>query len=659
MELTDFSAGLWLPGEADPTTQQATFAIPKNALLKADNVEYLDSGGIRGRRGRLSLASMPGPVVGLWRHYPRLGIGQVGPIIGAFYDNDPSVGTVDWNNPVGAGTVGGSGATANIPAHAATHYLSVLGGFALHPIPGGATVRGVTVFVTRIGSNGIIDNSVRLFFNGLPAGNEKATGDVWGLVPFTQVYGGPGDLWGLTLTPTDVNRGDFGVGFSVRNEDFEEAEARVIYVTMTVTYENGGNVFIASALTGFSIEHRIFDEGSQSFIPAVGGVPGLLPTSRPRYTMLATRGLTLIFDGTNEPLQFQGSIFQPIPQTGELAPRKGPYATVHKFRVFATDPDDDTAVYASAPNDHTNWPADAGVSLNDPYGGRVIGLVSLGDPIVFLKGASLWTLLGDIQLGPQLTQYSDVGCDAADTIQLTPWGIVFKSTRGLYLTDGQSRDPLELSGAVRSLFVDRNGPIAHPNAVGIYHRRSNSYLLRLSQDADEAWRVQRLISASGTVYAWSRFPAWQFNAAVAWNGDSDTGQLFVGQMDGNVLEVDKGSTDDGEIIPVGMQSAFLRFDRIGSEGRINQVYAEYRGKAALGGSLRYDDHRTDDVVFEIGATKAVAEMQRARTSLWTFSNMGRVASILLSDEAVGGPDFELHSVLWTDLERGAISWPTT
>jgi hypothetical protein len=66
--ITDLSGGLWIPDQTD-------FALPQNALLQADNLDYLPSGGIRGRRGRTKYNAtlLPGSVLSLWRHYPRAG----------------------------------------------------------------------------------------------------------------------------------------------------------------------------------------------------------------------------------------------------------------------------------------------------------------------------------------------------------------------------------------------------------------------------------------------------------------------------------------------------------------------------------------------------------------------------------------------------------
>ena len=67
MDLKDFTGGLFDP-------EGVNFAIPPNGLLTADNLEFLRSGGIRGRRGFTSYitsatAGLTNPIILLWRHY--------------------------------------------------------------------------------------------------------------------------------------------------------------------------------------------------------------------------------------------------------------------------------------------------------------------------------------------------------------------------------------------------------------------------------------------------------------------------------------------------------------------------------------------------------------------------------------------------------------
>lgn len=90
-------------------------------------------------------------------------------------------------------------------------------------LPDSATICGIKLEVfhydSAFGGDPPVDDTVRLFHNGSPIGDNKATGAD---LPIDQivVYGGSSDLWGLTnLTPTMVNSDSFGLGFKAHHVD--------------------------------------------------------------------------------------------------------------------------------------------------------------------------------------------------------------------------------------------------------------------------------------------------------------------------------------------------------------------------------------------------------------------------------------------------------
>lgn len=110
LTLTDFTGGLWL-------IDQNEMALPANALVLASNLDYLPTGGIRGRRGRApyNATPLPGAVLSLWRHYPRAGT----PATLAAFQNGATVEI--RHDTLGNGTfspvIGGSGFAANTRWH--------------------------------------------------------------------------------------------------------------------------------------------------------------------------------------------------------------------------------------------------------------------------------------------------------------------------------------------------------------------------------------------------------------------------------------------------------------------------------------------------------------------------------------------------------------
>jgi hypothetical protein len=63
-----------------------------------------------------------------------------------------------------------------------------------------------------------LDNSIKLIKGGTISGTDKSAGATWSVdVEETVSFGSTSDLWGITLTPTDVNASNFGVGISAKD----------------------------------------------------------------------------------------------------------------------------------------------------------------------------------------------------------------------------------------------------------------------------------------------------------------------------------------------------------------------------------------------------------------------------------------------------------
>lgn len=79
----------------------------------------------------------------------------------------------------------------------------------------------------------IRDDQIRLVVGGTISGDNKATSADWGgMTPNSPTYGGASDLWGLSLSPADVNDSDFGMVVAARG---------TASPTPTTTYLKGTN----------------------------------------------------------------------------------------------------------------------------------------------------------------------------------------------------------------------------------------------------------------------------------------------------------------------------------------------------------------------------------------------------------------------------------
>ena len=176
--------------------------------------------------------------------YSMLDMGS-GPSVAGTFEGGPGtaadvtgIGTVAWTNPSNALTNNATYAVATLPVtNHISHYLRLTNfGFS---IPGGATVDGVkltTYLLATTTSTLCEDASIKLVKAGSEAGNDKASSLFWPYTEGIQTYGGPSDLWGLTLAPADVNSANFGVSVAAQSLGGDTAGCDVDYVTLKIYY---------------------------------------------------------------------------------------------------------------------------------------------------------------------------------------------------------------------------------------------------------------------------------------------------------------------------------------------------------------------------------------------------------------------------------------
>lgn len=370
-----------------------------------------------------------------------------------------------------------------------------------------------------------------------------------------------------------------------------------------------------------------------------------------------------LFDGTNPMSQFDGvSIRDVEPDLATDAPKRGPIACLWQFRLWATDPAErEYSVYASNINDPRNWDSTQQLSINDAGAGQITGLRGFGRRLVILKETSAWAFTGDFLAGPQLGQYSNVGCVAPATVAATPWGVIYLGARGLFLTDGQNPEPEELSLPIQPLFVSRETQHVYPNAVGVFVPRLQAYLLCLDPLASgQVLAVFRLIVQTprgpSLRWAWADW-TFSFTAACTADGRDDDGDLYLGTLNGQLWRGDENALDaDYSYIPCEIVTASRQWDRMNRSGRAYRVKPTYRAQTALGGAIRYDDALVDSVdLGVIGSDLPAAEMQDPRVTVVDQSHFGRSVAVRMAN-LVDGPEFELFSIEVDFMRRSTRRW---
>lgn len=159
--------------------------------------------------------------------------------------SDSAVGFHVWGTPNNAKVSDNTYATIFASSTGDSQYLKATNfGFA---IPSGATINGVSVAVERDRNvslgNSIAEKSIKLVKGGTVSGNDKSTGAAWPNTEATITYGGAADLWGLTLTDTDINASTFGVVVQAAFTVIAPkgiCDAYVDLITITIDYTTGG-----------------------------------------------------------------------------------------------------------------------------------------------------------------------------------------------------------------------------------------------------------------------------------------------------------------------------------------------------------------------------------------------------------------------------------
>lgn len=169
-----------------------------------------------------------------------------------------------------------------------TDYLQVKGfGF---NIPTAASICGIEVTVVRKADNVLLnlatvtDYNVRVMKGGSPVGTNLADGTTqWSATNETVTYGGNGQLWGASWSPTEINSGNFGFSLSAEIHGTVALfpAARINYISMTVYYldptvlsEKPVPVHHNTPHAADSTTLKCYPNPATTFIEATGVIPG-------------------------------------------------------------------------------------------------------------------------------------------------------------------------------------------------------------------------------------------------------------------------------------------------------------------------------------------------------------------------------------------------
>ena len=187
--------------------------------------------------------------------------------ISVYYSAPSSAGP----NFVGTGTDGGGSFAWNNPGNVTASDITyaTFTGNAVNPsddllatnlgftIPSNAVISGVSADIVGKGSlNGQgTDSSVKIIKGGTVTGTDQSTGATWSTSPGTRTYGGSGNLWGTSLTPSDVNGANFGIAYSATTltngvvVSIDSITVTVYYTLPAITYMDNPTPVNGAAIT--------------------------------------------------------------------------------------------------------------------------------------------------------------------------------------------------------------------------------------------------------------------------------------------------------------------------------------------------------------------------------------------------------------------------
>lgn len=403
-------------------------------------------------------------------------------------------------------------------------------------------------------------------------------------------------------------------------------------------YQDGANV---------NFRHDTADNG---VFGAVTGSFNAASGKRWRFVNWPQKEASFGVNGTNGLYSYNGTLAA-VSITGVAV--DGPYIALWKNRLWATKAAElPFSIYASALNDATNWNGAQQLSLNDATGNLITGITPdpTGDYLLATKEQSLWRYWGDIEVGNgELRKFSDQGCVAPDSLQLTDWGILYVGRQGVFLNSGATSRGVEVSAPIRGLFRTGTTDTVYTQAVGFWFRRKQQYWLKLHPADTWTYILQRVPlynpmsgQESGALWLWSRFLSMPLFSATAWDGASDDGRLLTGDRAGQVWRADNGNLDDGAAYAVQAKSFRLLLDAKETRfGRVASIEGHYAGNAALPITLSYDESAGTDVTISLGANQGDSSLQRDWKTSHDYSKNGQYAlwGFTFSGDA---PQFELR-----------------
>ena len=399
---------------------------------------------------------------------------------------------------------------------------------------------------------------------------------------------------------------------------------RVGAPTTLVAYENGSAVNFRHDTNTDGLFEALF--GSFNAQDGIEWQFVNNPTLNASYGVNGYNGLRKYDGVTLSEVTLSGGVFA---ATGSDI---GPFLTVGQQRLWATKRESiNHLIYFTDVGRDDIWRS-AAISLNDPAGGTIVGIVPWRDAMLFAKTSGWWRFFGDPEFGFEVHPYSERGCIAPRTIDVTPYGVFYLASDGLRMTDGADPSGVDMSQALRPLFVTPGGQRLYPSAIGKWQQRKEQYWLKLSPTDDTLYVLQRVVTPEGPIWVWSVWTHMPCSEISVLDGALDNYMPVLGDASGKYWEGDVGTVDDDNNtltpIPIEIQTAFVPLEAaLLQYGRVVRMQAVFRSRQTLVLKIFYDSKTAVAAQATVGSSTPDYRMSYADVPVTNQGQHGQWVSI--------------------------------
>jgi hypothetical protein len=325
---------------------------------------------------------------------------------------------------------------------------------------------------------------------------------------------------------------------------------------------NDGIIAARSPSSGNNYLHY-WNTSTDSWVAVTtSGLPTMVGVSKVRFTRFNFSGpKVIITDGVNPAATYDGTTYTQI--TATEAPDNPEYSAIFNKHMFlAGDPNEDSNLYFSAPDDETKWsPADGGGVLN--VGFPIVAIKPFRDQLFIFGTTNIKRLQGNNISDFAVSDVTnDLGCLATDSVVEIGGDLLFLSQDGLRPISGTNKigdvNLETLSKNIQSIFtdiifdVDLNGL-----SSVVIHQKSQLRLFFSGSDATgviAGFRENTQTGGIGIEFG----QLLGISATCANSGYLGQYEFVIhGDSSGKVHRQEQGSSFDGEEIFSVYQTPFL------------------------------------------------------------------------------------------------------